>query len=333
MNIFYEIYGAYFRAVGRILSHEKLNENKVNGIISEEAFRDSLLFIPPKLLPKRDNSSEWGLLKRCPDGSLARITKHCPPIIITELQKRYLKSKLSDPKLRLFFDDDTFDMLKKRLENIKPLYNPEIFNYFDVFSDGDNYYDELYRRTFRTVLEAVKSGEVLKIDFVSGKSNPVYGQFLPLRLEYSRKNDKFRAYCFRIHSGRISGSVVINIGRIICAKPTGLHFARKVKLDRYFRSRRCKSPVKVEVGGERNGIERFMMEFSSFEKRTERDLTTGKCTVWLWYDAQDETELLIRLLGFGPVIKILGPEEFRKQAAERVKRQYELLFGSKSNVL
>ena len=46
----------------------------------------------------------------------------------------------------------------------------------------------------------------------------------------------------------------------------------------------------------------------------------------LWYDKQDETELLIQLLSFGPVLEILGPPAFRAQAAERVARQYALLF-------
>ena len=81
----------------------------------------------------------------------------------------------------------------------------------------------------------------------------------------------------------------------------------------------------IRVTTERNAVERFFMEFASYEKRAERDLETGNCTVKLWYDKQDETELLIRLLSFGPVIEILGPADFRRQAAERVKRQWEMI--------
>ena len=68
-----------------------------------------------------------------------------------------------------------------------------------------------------------------------------------------------------------------------------------------------------------------MLEFASYEKHTVRDLETGEYTVELWYDQQDETEVLIRLLSFGPVIEILGPQHLREQAKERVKRQAELL--------
>ena len=45
----------------------------------------------------------------------------------------------------------------------------------------------------------------------------------------------------------------------------------------------------------------------------------------LYYDPADETELLIELLSFGPVIRILGPERFLSQVRERVRRQHELL--------
>ncbi len=79
---------------------------------------------------------------------------------------------------------------------------------------------------------------------------------------------------------------------------------------------------------ERNGVERFMLEFASFEKHTVRDLEKNEYTVELWYDEQDETEVLIMLLSFGPVIEILGPDNLRLQAKERPERQYKLLYGN-----
>lgn len=85
------------------------------------------------------------------------------------------------------------------------------------------------------------------------------------------------------------------------------------------------TPAMIWVTTERNGVERFMLEFASYEKHTVRNLETGEYNVELWYDQQDETELLIQLLSFGPVIEILGPEKLREQAKQRIKRQAELL--------
>jgi predicted DNA-binding transcriptional regulator YafY len=68
-----------------------------------------------------------------------------------------------------------------------------------------------------------------------------------------------------------------------------------------------------------------MLHFASYEKRTEYDEETDKYISYIYYDKKDETELLIQILSFGPVIKVLGPEVFLKQVKERVKRQAELL--------
>lgn len=101
-------------------------------------------------------------------------------------------------------------------------------------------------------------------------------------------------------------------------------------MEKYFSSRKCSLPAVIKVTTERNGVERFMMEFASYEKHTVRNLETGQYMVELWYDEQDETELLIRLLSFGPVIEILGPPHLRKLAGARIKRQVELLEKSLS---
>ena len=40
----------------------------------------------------------------------------------------------------------------------------------------------------------------------------------------------------------------------------------------------------------------------------------------------DETELLIEVLSFGPVVRVLGPESFLRQIRARVKRQHQLFY-------
>lgn len=334
MNIFSEIYGAYYRAAAKIMEREKISAEEINDIISQEAFRDSMLFLQPKIIPQKDGS-DWGLLYKNDDGSFSPVIKNKPAKIITDIQKMWLKAKLADPKFRLFLEDGTLAALTKRLENVKPLYRPEHFRFPDVFSDGDDFSDENYRRNFRAILAAAKSREILEIKFTSGHGQHIHGFFLPLKIEYSRKNDKFRAYVFAWHDeasvGKSRGSGKINIGRIEEIIPTGRIYRRKISMDWYFNSRKCREPVTVFVSTQRNAVERFMMEFAAYEKRTERDTETGCCTVKIWYDRQDETELLIRLLSFGPTIKILGPESFKRQAVQRVKRQYELIYGSDEN--
>lgn len=331
LNLFSEIYGAYYRTAARVLEHERVTAKEINEIISEEAFRDSVLFIQPKLMPREDGS-DWRLLSRNEDGSFSRRTALPPPKIVTNIQKAWLKAKLADPKFRLFFDDDTLIKLTHRLENVKPLHTPEHFHYPDVFADGDDYLSESYRRIFRAVLTAIRTKELLEISYSSGHGKEFRGFILPVKMVYSRKNDKFRVYVNVWKSQPCTGKnrhySIMNIGRIESVTPTGKHFEGAISERKMLKSFRCGEPVKVFVSTERNAVERFMMEFSAYEKHTVRDLRTGCCMVELWYDKLDETELLIRLLSFGPTVEILGPKSFRAQAARRVKRQHELLFGN-----
>ena len=322
MNIFSEIYGTYFRIAAKLLENEVNDEKTIRDFVQRDGFRDSILFLPQKLIP---NGEDWGLFRRCSDGKIKRITKNSPVKVLTKMQKMWLRTKLNDPRIRLFMDDDALTKLGERLSDVKPLYKKEQFGVIDRFSDCDDFFNESYIRNFRTVLEAVKMRKIVYIEFVSGHGKRMGGKFVLLKMEYSPKNDKFRVYCYLLRNDRIKSSGIINIGRITNIIDTGRVFRTPVSMDEYFSSRKCSSPAVIKVTNERNGVERFMLEFASYEKHTVRDLETGEYTVELWYDTQDETEVLIQLLSFGPVIEILGPQNLRKQAAARIKKQAELL--------
>ncbi len=46
-----------------------------------------------------------------------------------------------------------------------------------------------------------------------------------------------------------------------------------------------------------------------------------KYKVSVTYDKDDETELLIRILSFGPMIRVTGPHDFVNLIKERLRKQ------------
>ena len=44
----------------------------------------------------------------------------------------------------------------------------------------------------------------------------------------------------------------------------------------------------------------------------------------LTYEREDETEILIRILSFGPVLAAVSPQEFRDKVKERIEKQMKL---------
>ena len=65
-----------------------------------------------------------------------------------------------------------------------------------------------------------------------------------------------------------------------------------------------------------------MLHFAHFEKQAER---VGKkdYLLRLCYDPNDEAELAIRILSFGPMVKVLEPESFAERIREKLRRQQQ----------
>ena len=82
----------------------------------------------------------------------------------------------------------------------------------------------------------------------------------------------------------------------------------------------------LEITDERNALERAMLQFSYLAKRTER---IGEKTfrMTLRYRQEDETELLIKIISFGPLVKVVEPDSFASRIRERIGRQFQYDFA------
>ena len=135
---------------------------------------------------------------------------------------------------------------------------------------------------------------------------------LPDALEYSEKDDKFRV----IGRGR-KAALTVNLGRItrlfVCEEP----FVPALEAAPEKRS------VTFIVTDRRSAPERALLHFAHFEKEAAQ-LDDTHYRITLRYDAADETELVIRVLSFGPSLRVTGPESFVERVRERLERQKNL---------
>ena len=317
MDLFSEVYGCYYQVAADILRAAPLSRRQVETLVGARGYGESTLQLVPKLL----DQNAWPLLEER-DGQLYPMLEHPPTLPVTALERAWLKALLGDPRIRLFLTDVPLAHLTEALSDVEPLYRQEDFLYFDRYLDGDNYADPGYRRRFQAILSALREGRFLHLAYAPPKSRLHLGDHRPLRLEYSAKDDKFRVYTAKVWHGAFQGYHILNLNRIRDVRPSTEHYDGRLDLEGWRVRHRCAEPLLLRVTRERNGIERFMVEFSSYEKQSEYDGETKTCTVKLWYQRDDETEVLIRLLGFGPVVRVLGPERFVEQIRARVLRQY-----------
>ena len=299
--IFSELYSAYYRTVAAIISavlDGERNEKNLQDIVTAHAFGESALTILPAL-----KSGKWQLLH--PD--MTTPLKHKPTLSLTTLQKSWLKAISLDPRVQLFgveFPD---------LGDVEPLFTPADYHVYDQYSDGDPYTDPEYVRQFRVILQAIHKGSQIKFNMVNRKGNTMFVRCRPVRLEYSEKDDKFRV----ITAGWRAVSTV-NLAKMQnCTHYQGpRQAAGKVQEPTY-------DTVTVELCDERNAMERFMLHFAHFEKTTEK-LDKKHYRIRIRYVSDDQPEMVIRLLSFGPTIEVTEPAAFRDLMIEKLKRQFDL---------
>lgn len=302
--LFSELYSAYYNAVARILrsaAERPVDKKELQRLILENAFGESLLTIEPAL-----SEGRWQLL--LPGGS--SVLEKAPEMPLTTLQKQWVNAISLDKRMRLFTDEPVL------YPDVPPLFTEDMITVTDRYSDGDDYEDEAYRKRFRLILSAIRKEQLLRITTENRRGRLVKRVILPLSLEYSEKDDKFRL----IASGKPDGGTY-NLSRL---KSCSLYNGEYWKEDMKTHTVKMRK-VTFELYDERNALERSLLHFAHFEKEVER-LDEKKYLVTISYDRDDETEMVIRLLSFGPMVRVTGPDRFTELIRERLRNQKEL-FG------
>lgn len=295
--IFSELYSVYYNTVARILTRAlepNVTEKDLQQQVLDHAFSESILTILPAL-----KSGKWPLLK----DDLTPVVNQAPTMPLTLLEKRWLKAIAEDPRIRLF------DVQLPGLEGVEPLFTRDDYKIYDQYADGDPFEDETYIRHFRLILSAIKENRPVKITLVNRHGKEVWVRFYPKEFEYSLKDDKIRILATGCRFRQF------NLGRVIrCEYYTGTGpWRERPKAER-------RKDLTLLITDKRNALERSMLHFAHFEKQAER-IDDEHYILHLKYYESDETEMVIRILSFGPYVKVVEPESFVKLIKERLLLQ------------
>ncbi len=309
-TLFSEVYGTYYRTLTRLINLSIEGELDLKGmrdVIAENAYAESALTIEPAL---RDES--WQLM----DESLNT------PIInpvnrpYTLLELRFLKTISLDPRMALFETDKHLSDLEE-LKDIEPLFMPDDVVYFDRYLDGDPYENEQYQKNFHQLLRSIHEKSPVSLTYMGPRGTNRFNCW-PYMLEFSEKDDKFRTLVFNGQR-----NFTLNLSRIGVVKPwTDREDYPKIPKHKTLSDNMCECVI--ELVDERNVLERALLHFAHFEKTTTR-LDDKHYEIRIKYNLYDETEILIRVLSFGPLIRVTSPESFVDLIKDRLKAQKNLL--------
>ena len=116
-----------------------------------------------------------------------------------------------------------------------------------------------------------------------------------------------------------SKAPTINLGRIVA-----LAFAENYLKNNTDSQKTETDTIVLELTDERNALERVSMHFANLKKRTIK-IDENKYKMELEFNRDDELEMVIRLLQFGPVIKVLEPSYVVVEIKRRIGMQFRLI--------
>ena len=318
MQLFHEIYGIYFKLVSEIID-EAIKSQAQNGCgltlggvtqllrknpdaypecisnITGELFNHSSEFDKPK-------DKTWNLID---SQGKTHIKKHTDrPLTI--LEKRWLKTLLNDPKIHLFA------VSSQGLDDVAPLWEQGVIRTFDTPSDADPYDKKEYRECFQKILNAIHEKLWLDIDIIIKDVHKKIC-FFPKKLEYSAKDDKFRVEGITDDHLEMIGIAQIKTCLVSAdqSKNSDLSDLQKP----------ITKTLSLEIYDNYNTLSRLLIELSNYEKADVKQIKDSKYSLKLKYREGDASELRTRLLGFGPHVKVLEPEEFVDEMRRCVIRQ------------
>lgn len=259
--------------------------------------------------------------------------RHISDLPLSKYEKMWLKSLCSDPRIQLFLEEgEGFP----DLEGVEPLFDWKDFVLFDQYANGDPYQDEHYIKMFRTVLKGVHRRSRLAIRFKEagqslrfehdGTCVRVPGREMgtlyldPAYLEYSERDDKFRLVGSNLEFGRNT----VNVASILSCEAVEGPGTRKDGPQGRSLSEGFQKKAVFELLDDRNALERFLINFSHYEKEAEYRKDVKRYRISVFYDEADEKDVVIRMLSFGPYVKAVEPDRFVGLIASRLRLQLDL---------
>ncbi|MCR5610119.1 MAG: WYL domain-containing protein [Lachnospiraceae bacterium] len=248
------------------------------------------------------------------------------PLPLTNIEKIWIKSILSNRRAKLFFSEESFEILSKEYADIENIYERQSVKYYDkdVFSE---YIDDYYIDNFKKILEAIKDKRVIKIDYVSRNGNSLCEAYLPYKILYSAKKEKFELLAFLMHDRKPELAYKIDISRIYEVTEIYREYDDNYDLEKLLATRMCEKPVVLQVFNRNFAYNRIVKDMAIYKCNVE-DNEDGTYNVTISYDKQDEGDLLSDILSYGPNVKVIANDKMIEEVKKRALKQYQLLFGN-----
>lgn len=362
MLIFNEVFSVYYEVIADVLmqlyssdedEHGRFTAKRIHSIIESSIKKhkkqygkktqdilETIIFgiVRSNAFMREGADNNYGVWKKKSElssnnnNSIEYMRKYCTNktsfyssiLPLSLIECRWLVTIINNPKIYLFLSCDEVEYLKDVLtaeENIKGLQYSSI-RYTDRFKTNMINNDSEIRY-INPLLDAICKHNKVGIQFTSARGDTIQDIYCPIHIEYSKRDNLFRCYAY---AENLKAITIINIERIkqISIKDDIYDYGDvSSKLDAYIK--RNMRSITIEFTDTKNIPDRILNEFAPWKKRCTYNKKTKIYQLKIFYQQQDTYELVVRLLGYGSLIRILNKDSaLYNEYNKRLEKQREI---------
>ncbi|MCM1990243.1 WYL domain-containing protein [Oceanirhabdus seepicola] len=334
MELFHECKNRYFRLVFLILSLAKdgLSKEQVIKLIDDGEYDEKVIGKDFKtfqglLLNEYDDKDNLNLLRE-KDGlfypSINHSTNQNIPVRFNVVEKQWMKRLIEEPMVKVLLGDTLVLKLEEALNDVEGIGNIDMIERTytannDVSIDYSKFHDD-----FHTILEGIVQNKPIRYSNVDKWGRRYENKLsLPIRIEYSLKDDKFRISMYSLEENRPIMVNLHTIEKVELVHDMKPNIDKQEVLKLLKENKYAKEPIVIEVTDERGAMERCFMCFSGFE-RTSRFLGDNKYEIKLNYYTFEEDDVIRKLIALGPFVKVISPHRIIDVVVRKIKKAMEL---------
>lgn len=252
---------------------------------------------------------------------------------LTVLEVRWLKAIIKDSNIQCFMNAKQIEFINVFLEEAYPDVESLPTDHLVVYDRYiiDQSAKETERIHLHKFVEAIRSEQLVRVTFTTNSGNSICKTFKPIVIEYSKRNNRFQTQLQECENGMYYS---VNISQMNCVELEEDEFDYVQTLKDYEAYRKNKElPVVIQFYDVRNMADRILTEFSPWRKYCTYDHETNVYTLTLFYNEDEELDLVIRLMGYGGNIHFVNRNHsIAREILKRYTMQRDILRERHKNV-